>query len=227
MAVFNHKPLKDHVYEYLYEKINTDQLKPKDKINESKLCKDLEVSRTPIREALIQLEDEGYVERMPRRGFIVKEISVGKIKEIFQILGCLEGYAATLAIDRMTLRDLEEMKTLVQKMDEAIGDRKVHEYFRLQRNFHNIYVSTCGNNELIELIASLKKRFVKKAYYLSKDETVLLKTLEWNNSGHKKILEFCEKGDKTGIESYLRETHWKFDGSANIISPFESAGGER
>lgn len=223
MTAFNHKSLKDHVYQYLYERINNDQLKPKDKINESLLCKDLEVSRTPIREALIQLEDEGYIERVPRRGFIVKEISVSKIKEIFQILGCLEGFAATLSLDRITERDLQEMRSLIAKMDEAIAERKIHEYFRLQRNFHYIYVSTCGNGELIELISSLKKRFVKKAYFLSKGESDLVKSLEWNNSGHKRILEHFEKGDKSAVGSYLKEVHWDFEGSSKIISPFESS----
>jgi DNA-binding GntR family transcriptional regulator len=219
---FNRKSLKDQVYQYLYEKINNNALKPKDKINESQLCKDIEVSRTPIREALIQLEDEGYIERLPRRGFIVKEISLSKIKEIFQILGCLEGYAASLAIDRLTDKDLQEMRMLVQKMTEAIAEKKVHEYFRLQRNFHSVYVSTCGNNELVELITSLKKRFVKKAYYLSKDEGDLINNLEWNNNGHKRLLELFEKNDKPGIESFLRDVHWNFNGSMNIISPFES-----
>jgi DNA-binding GntR family transcriptional regulator len=222
IMVFNYKTLKEHVYLYLYEKINSGTIKPKEKINESQLCKDINVSRTPIREALIQLEDEGYIERLPRRGFIVKEISLGKIKEIFQILGCLEGFAASLTIDKLTDKDIEEMRALVKKMDEAIADKKVPDYFRLQRNFHNIYISVCGNNELFDLIASLKKRFVKKAYFLSENQGILYETMERNNDGHKRIVEFLEKGDKSGIESYLREIHWRFNGSSNIISPFES-----
>jgi DNA-binding GntR family transcriptional regulator len=181
IMVFNYKTLKEHVYLYLYEKINSGTIKPKEKINESQLCKDINVSRTPIREALIQLEDEGYIERLPRRGFIVKEISLGKIKEIFQILGCLEGFAASLTIDKLTDKDIEEMRALVKKMDEAIADKKVPDYFRLQRNFHNIYISVCGNNELFDLIASLKKRFVKKAYFLSENKGILYEplNLQW------------------------------------------------
>jgi DNA-binding GntR family transcriptional regulator len=219
---FNHKSLKEHVYLHLYERINSGTLKPKEKINESQLCKDIDVSRTPIREALIQLEDEGYIERLPRRGFIVKEISLGKIREIFQILGCLEGFAASLAIDKLTDRDLGEMRTLIKKMDEAVEQKKIQDYFRLQRSFHNVYISVCGNNELFDLITSLKKRFVKKAYYLSENEKAVYETMDRNNNGHKRILDFLEKGDKLGIESYLKEVHWIFEGSSNIISPFVS-----
>ena len=225
MTAFNYKSLKDHVYQYLYEKINNDQLKPKDKINESQLCKDIEVSRTPIREALIQLEDEGYIERVPRRGFIVKEISAAKIKEICQILGCLDGFAAALAIDRMKERDLQEMKSLVGKMDEAISDRKIREYFRLQRDFHDVYVSMCGNRELFDLITSLKKRFVKKAYYLNKDEADLVKSLEWKNNGHKRILgrdvqTFLEK-NRMPVPSFLEATR------RNVLLVSDDASGLR
>jgi DNA-binding GntR family transcriptional regulator len=219
---FNHKSLKELVYLHLYEKINNGTLKPREKINESQLCKDIDVSRTPIREALIQLEDEGYIERLPRRGFTVKEISQDTIKAIYQILGCLEGFAATLAIDRLTDKDLEDLRILVKKMDEAIAEKKVQEYFRLQRNFHNVYISICGNSELSDLITSLKKRFVKKAYYLSEDQRSLYETMERNNNGHKHIIELLEKRDKAGLNSYLRDVHWNLEGSSNIVSPFES-----
>lgn len=220
--VFNVRSLKDHVYQYLYEKINKGTLKPKDKINENQLCQDLEVSRTPIREALIQLEDEGYIMRVPRRGFIVKEISLEKIKEIFDILGCLEGRAASLAISKLTEKGFATMRKLVQRMEEAIRDKGVHEYFKLQRNFHDVYISACGNNELSSLIGSLKKRFVKKAYLLHDKEEILYQTLEHNNRGHKRIVELFEKGDKAGVEAFLRDVHWNFEQANLIISPFES-----
>ncbi len=219
---FNHKSLKEHVYQYLYEKINKGNLRPNNKINENQLCKDLDVSRTPIREALIQLEDEGYIERLPRRGFIVKEISQGKIREIYEILGFLEGAAASLAIDKLTDQEIVAMSKLIARMDEAIEARRVHEYFKLQRIFHDVYITSCGNNELRDHITSLKKRFVKKAYLLHENEDVLFKTLSKNNNEHKKILELFEKQDKAGVESYLRSVHWNFDNANIIISPFVS-----
>jgi DNA-binding GntR family transcriptional regulator len=218
----NYKSLKDHVYLYLYERINNGTLKPGDKINENQLCKDLEVSRTPIREALIKLEDEGYIERLPRRGFVVKEISLGKIKEIYEILGCLEGFAASLAIDRLTEKDLMVMKILVQKMDDAISDKNVHEYFKLQRNFHETYILACGNKELFDLIILLKKRFVKKAYLLHENEETIVQTMKKNNLGHKNIVDLLEKKDKSGIEALERDVHWNLENVNVIVSPFES-----
>jgi len=222
--VFNFKSLKDHVYQYLYDKINSGGLKPKDKINENQLCLDLNVSRTPIREALIQLEDEGYITRVPRRGFIVREISLEKIRDIYDILGCLEGHGASLAISQLTDKDFSALKDLIRRMDKAIADKRVAEYFKIQRLFHDVYIDACGNKELSDLIGSLKKRFVKKAYFLHDQEDVLYQTLERNNEDHKHILEQLEKGDKAGVEAFLRDVHWNFERANLIISPFESNG---
>ncbi len=218
-----HKSLKEHVYEYLYEKINNGSLKPRERIRENQICKDLEVSRTPIREALLQLEDEGYIERQARRGFRVKEISSAKIKEIFEIIGCLEGFAASAAMDKMVGGDFLSLKTLIRKMDRAIQSKRLHNYFRLQRNFHNVYVLASGNKELCDLIASLKKRFVKKAYFIHDDEDLVYEILERNNTEHKTIIKLFEQGDRPGIEAYLRNVHWNFEHANLIVSPFESS----
>jgi DNA-binding GntR family transcriptional regulator len=221
---FNYRSLKDHVYEYLYVKINSGVLKPKDKINENQLCKDLNVSRTPIREALIQLEDEGYITRVPRRGFIVREISPEKIKDIYDIVGCLEGRAAALAIDKLTEKDFTTLRDLIRRMEQAITNKRTTDYFKIQRMFHDVYITACGNRELSDLVGSLKKRFVKKAYFLYDKEEVLYQTLERNNVGHKKILELLENGDKAGVETFLRDVHWNYEQADLIISPFESGG---
>jgi len=220
--VLNYKSLKDHVYKYLYDKINSGSLKPGEKINENQLCKDLNVSRTPIREALIQLEDEEFIIRLPRRGFMVKEISLEKIKEIYEIIGCLEGFAAHLAVERMNEKDMLSLKKAIDKMDDSIDNKNLHDYFKLQRNFHNIYISACGNDELFSIITSLKKRFVKKAYFMHENEDILYKTLRNNNKGHRKIYNFLEKHDGQGVEIYLRDIHWNFENANLIVSPFEA-----
>ncbi len=109
-------------------------------------------------------------------------------------------------------------------MSKSITDKRATEYFKIQRLFHDVYIDACGNNELSGLIGSLKKRFVKKAYFLHDQEEVLYRTLERNNEGHKIIVELLEKGDKAGVEAFLRDVHWNFQQANLIISPFESNG---
>ena len=220
--MINYKSLKDHVYEYLYERINIGSLKPKEKVNENNLCKHLKVSRTPVREALIKLEEEGYVTRLPRRGFIVKEITLVKIKEIYSIIGCLEGMAASFAIQNYNEKDMALMKQLVKKMDEAIHNKRLQEYFKLQRKFHNVFVEASRNSELVNLVTSLKKRFMKKAYFAREGDEELYKVLRNFNKGHKKIIQLLEKGNREEIKRYLRDVHWNLDYASIVISPFEA-----
>jgi DNA-binding GntR family transcriptional regulator len=220
---YKYKSLKELVYEYLYERINSGSIKANEKINENHICQDLHVSRTPVREALIQLEDEGYIQRIPRRGFIVREVTLNKIKEIYEIIGCLEGLAAALAIDKMTGKDIILLDTLVDKMDEAIKNRKLHEYFRLQRNFHNVYISASGNEELHNMLVLLKKRFVKKAYFTHENDQELYNALKDFNSGHKQIVRLIKNSDKKGVAEYLKEMHWNYKNAEIVVSPFESS----
>lgn len=220
--MLNYKSLKELVYEYMYNKINTGRLNPMEKINENQICKDLNVSRTPIREALIQLENEGYIERLQRRGFIVKEINQENIREIYEIIGCLEGLAAFHATERLKPDDLASMKDLTTRLDESIKKKNIHKYFELQRNFHDEFISACGNKELENLIKSLKKRFIKKAYFRHENEDVLFNKLDNNNKQHKELIKLFEKKDKQGAEMYLRDVHWNYTDANLIVSPFES-----
>lgn len=220
---YKYKSLKELVYAYLYERINQGTIKPNEKINEKLICEDIHVSRTPVREALIQLEDEGYIKKVPRRGFIVREVTLEKIREIYEIIGSLEGLAASLAIDRMTGKDIILLETLVEKMNEAINNKKLHEYFKLQRNFHNVYISASGSEELYNMLLSLKKRFVKKAYFTRENDQGLYIALKRFNDGHKQIVNLIKKSDKKGVADYLKEVHWSFKNAEIVVSPFEQS----
>ena len=221
--VLNYKSLKELVYEYIYSKINSGSLKPNEKIYENQISKDLNVSRTPIREALIQLENEGFLERVRRRGFMVKEISLDKIKEIYEIIGCLEGLSAIHAIDHLKEEEFKSLKELTKKMDDAIQKKNRHDYFKLQRSFHNIVIKASGNEELFDLINSLKKRFIKKAYFRHEKEDILYKALKENNIQHKKMINLFKSGNKEEIEKYFRDTHWDFARARIVVSPFDSS----
>ena len=84
--MLNYKSLKEHVYEYISNQIRDETLKPGEKINENVICETLKISRTPVREALIQMANDGYIEQIPRRGFVVKSISLERVHNIYEIL---------------------------------------------------------------------------------------------------------------------------------------------
>lgn len=207
--------LKDYVYNYISEKINSGELTVEDKLSEIKISEELNISRTPIREALIQLASDGYLENLPRRGFKVKRVDNQKAMELYEIIGSLEGKAASLSIDYLAAKDIKQMTTLVNKMEEAILKNNYQKYHDLQMDFHQAYINKCGNIELINLLKKLKMNFIRKSYSVSATDdlkSILLKT----NEEHKEILRLIMEKDKIGVKNYIDSIHWstfnsKFD----------------
>ena len=202
------KSLKDHVYQYISEKINDGSLLPETKISEKTVINDLNISRTPVREAMIQLATEGYLENIPRRGFIVKPVDTQKAKEVYGILGVLDGYAASLALDVLTKEDLKEMRDLFARMEAALESNDIRSYYTFQNRFHDVYTRKCGNQELIKVIRQMKKIFIRQTYTAENGEVSLKKVLKTTNEDHRTIIELFEKKAGPELEQYLRSHRW-------------------
>lgn len=212
--MYQYKSLKDHVYDYIAEKINDGSLSPNKKINEQIICEELRISRTPVREALIQLVTEGYLENLPRRGFIVRGIDEKKAMDLYRIIGRLDGLAAALAMDYITDKEITMMKVLMKSMEEAISSKAPDIYYKLQIEFHNVYISICGNEELIRLLNQLRKNFIRQTYSdkeIGKGTENLFEVLRNTNAHHKVMVEIFERKDKCEIESYIRDVHWNIE----------------
>jgi len=203
------KSIKDHVYEYLSTKINEGDLRPKEKINDKIICDALKVSRTPVREALIELTNEGYLERTPRHGFRVKVISLVEVKEIYEIIGSLEGLAAERALSRLKEEDYLCLEKLISKMDEFIKNKKRHDFYHLQRDFHDIYIKACGNSRLFDMLFALKNRF-RQVYAFHESKEALYSELQQFNDEHREIVKLFRKGNVPELQKYLKDVHWAF-----------------
>jgi DNA-binding GntR family transcriptional regulator len=199
--------LKDHVYNYISEKINDGSLKPEDKINEQQISDALEISRTPIREALIQLAAEGYLESIPRKGFRVRNLDYNKAKELYEIIGLLDGRIAYLTIDIISEEDIRNMEFLADLMTAAIEQDLSNRYYELQVDFHNTYINLCKNQEMINLLNQLKRSFLRKYYVFghSQEEIEILKE---TNQEHYEIIRLFKEKKKEELERYIRDVHW-------------------
>ena len=80
------KTLKDHVYDYIAEQIMEGRLRPSEKISEAAICEELSISRTPVREALIQLAGEEILENVPRKGFIIRHVDLKEARELYEVI---------------------------------------------------------------------------------------------------------------------------------------------
>ena len=203
-----YKSLKDHVYHYISQKISDGSLLPETKINEKMIIDDLDISRTPVREAMIQLAAEGYLENIPRKGFVVKQVDTAKAKEIYKILGVLEGYAASEAVTHMDGKDLTAMEALYQAMEDSIESDDIRSYYSLQNQFHETFIQKSENQELTRVISLLKKIFIRQTYATTNSKSDLKHALKATNDDHRRIIDLFEQKAGKVLEEHLRNQHW-------------------
>jgi len=200
---------KERVYNYIYSEILSGRLKADDKIPQEKISQQLNLSRTPVREALIELMKEGLFERKPNRGFWLRRIDLDELKDVYSIIGCLEGHAAASASYKLSREDFDLLKKIVKKIEESIDKKDYPGYYSLQLEFHNIIVRASGNKKLYDLVSSLKERYITQVHLVFGIHDELYEVLKQSNDEHRHIVMLLEKGEKKKLESYLKDVHWK------------------
>ncbi len=158
------KSKKTIVYENLKKRIITHSLKQGDPLNESILSKELKTSKTPIREALQQLEKEGFVENIPGKGSFVSRISFQDIREMFEIREILEGEVIKRAVTKV---DSGKIKILRDKFisSESENERAATSHFKSGDEIHTFIFETFGNNRLMEIYKRLQDHVVRNRIY--------------------------------------------------------------
>lgn len=154
------RTLRERIAESLRESIIRGLLGPGERIAEPELALAFGISRTPIREALRQLESEGFLTVRPHRGAIVSPITPTDVREFYAVKGLLEGDAARLATPHLRPRDIARLTDLNRLMGEAARRNDVKEFFDLDNQFHEIFHKACGNEKLRHLIHSLVQHYV-------------------------------------------------------------------
>lgn len=201
------KTLKDHVYDYIEEKIRCGSLKANERINENDICSELNISRTPVREALIQLAAEGIIENQARRGFVIREMKEEDLAELYEVIGSLDGLSAMRACSHLTEKDLNDLAFYVEAMDLAIKTGNFDMYEKNQYEFHKRYQSKCGNSTLISNLENLKSKILKKSY-IDDEKGVMREILYKTNEEHRVILQMFREGKDEELAKYLFEVHW-------------------
>ncbi|QTL97144.1 FCD domain-containing protein [Iocasia frigidifontis] len=136
--------LKNHAYQLLKEKLVDCIYPPGSLLNEAQLAKEMELSRTPIRESISKLEMEGFIKVIPKKGIYVTDITFNDVIQVFQARVEMEPIALRLAAPHLPL---DELKNFSQKFHEPIVD--VHNSFRLDTAMHLFIIEYCGNRFII------------------------------------------------------------------------------
>jgi DNA-binding GntR family transcriptional regulator len=160
----NSKSKKTIVYETLKRRIITNSLKPGEPLNEGTLSKELKISKTPVREALQQLERDGFVENVPGRGCFVSRISFEDVKELFETREILE----CGVIRRAALKgDPEKIEGVRKKFEslESNGERNPKSHFKAGDRIHAYLFESFGNNRLNEIYRRLLEHVERMRIY--------------------------------------------------------------
>lgn len=181
----------DYAFEAIRNEILNGYFFPGAWLRERDLVEQLNVSRTPIREALKQLEADGLIEIVPYRGAKVKSIEPDKVIEEYILRAALEGLAAELAVSHITDDDIKELEVLELEMDELLLQNDFPSYFKVNHDFHYKLYSLAGSSRLIELINSSWERVnLYRRFFLTLREGVSLEI-----ANHKSLIAACRVRD--------------------------------
>jgi DNA-binding GntR family transcriptional regulator len=193
--------LRERVYQALKEMIIFKEIPPGEKLDEDSLANQLGVSRTPIRESLYRLENEGIVKIIPRRGAFIVKHSKESINEILSVREVLEGLSAREAASHITDAALEVLESLSEKFSESNVRLLSKEYLQVDVKFHKTIIEASKNEWLISLMNILNDHI----------QMLRLRTVtfqgrpEQSLSEHRRILEALKAGDPLLAESLMRE----------------------
>jgi len=193
--------LRERVYKALKEMIIIQEIPPGEKLDEDSLASQLGVSRTPVRESLYRLENEGIVKIIPRRGAFIVKHSKESINEILSVREVLEGLSAREAASHITDAALEVLESLSEKFSESNVRLLSKEYLQVDVKFHKTIIEASKNEWLISLMNILNDHI----------QMLRLRTVtfqgrpEQSLSEHRRILEALKARDPLLAESLMRE----------------------
>ncbi len=151
LKIEGYELLNQKVYRLLKESIIKGFLEPGTKLLENKIAEEMQVSRTPVREAMQKLVAEGFVKTAPNQTMVVTEVSPEDVKEVLQIRGVLEGLAARITAKKINRQEIDELENVVTKMSLHVSRENLSSYCKVDDEFHNLILNICGNKWIIQI----------------------------------------------------------------------------
>ena len=211
--------LTDQVYEILRDKILTGKVKPGEFIREQDVSERLNVSRTPVREALARLASESFLERIPHRGFRLPEETVDDLIEIYPIMTALEILATREACELLDDRQLRSYARSTKQYEKAFEKNDVYGGIDANHEFHGKLTERSGNQRLCRMLDELRSKVRSLEIWAFSDIEHWQKSIE----EHEEILRAIEKGEVDRALDTLEEnrlsTYREFSKKAGSDEP--------
>jgi len=183
-------------YNYLRKAIIEHELSPGSPIVEQDISNRLEISRTPVREALKQLEIEGLIQVSPVRGYFVAEINLMDVTEIFDLRLALELLALKTSISKITSEEIGELEVLFAKLSEDCSPEK---FYETDRHLHDLITHRSCNRRLVQFLSNINSQIERFRHIAS----LKPERLRHSREEHEEILKYIKEHDLEKTEAAL------------------------
>lgn len=214
-GMINVQPLREQIYAYLRDEINKGNLLPGQLVNTSEISRTIGISKTPLREALIQLECDGFVTILPRRGVMVNRLTLSDVRESWEICRALEYEMLSRLFDRVDASCIESMETINNEMKEAMAEKDTDRFYSLNIAFHDAFLSLSDNHQMRRILKLIKQRLYD---FLSRSCIPEWETVNCDEHDH--LIELLRAGDREAAASFLKDIHWAFEKQEGHIRRF-------
>lgn len=205
---------KDVVYSELRDAILSGELKPGERIRQEQIADRMNVSPTPVREAIRQLESEGYLVHTPHHGVCVAEVTAAEVQEIYMIRGILESKATELAATNLDPKAMDELEAVHRELRDAKERGDLGEIARLNRGFHRTLYAASGRPILYDMIerlwamipvAAIGPRIEGRPQEIFDEHEGIMRAIRESNPtlAADKVKEHCDMGSKR-VSKYFK-----------------------
>ncbi|MFH1910718.1 MAG: GntR family transcriptional regulator, partial [Pseudomonadota bacterium] len=193
--------VREKTYDYLKSNILSGRFVPGERLAEEHLAKELGVSRTPVREALHKLEQDGLIEPLESRGFCIPKDSEEEIEDLFELRTVLEGYTLKLICERITDEQIGRLEEIIDKAEVSLRRKRIDEVFQWNTEFHDIlYGMVADKRRFYNLIVNIRKYVLR----YRKDTLQYLGAAKRTIDGHRQILLALKLKDPDLCERVMR-----------------------
>lgn len=207
--------LREQVYAYLRQQMNVGRLLPGSTINIGEIASQLGISKTPLRDALIHLEVEGFVTILPRRGVKVNVLGLMDVRNAYDAVGMVESSIIMDCFDRIKPFHIEQLEAMNVIMMTDIENNDFENLFRNNIQFHDVFINLSDNELLKKFILPIKQRlydFPRQNY---------IKDWEMANCReHDRFIGYLKLGDPVRAAHILKDIHWSFETQKDYIQKF-------
>lgn len=188
-----HLSLKQRAYQLIKEKLLNQEFTPGARIREDLLAEEIQMSRTPVREAINQLTAEGYIKNISRKGLYCIELTQKEIADLLSVRKYLEMLSIEQCVEKITGEDLDELDQYIKLYEEALAEEDFKKCNKYDSAFHMRIAKVTKNQRLIKFLSEIDD-FMHIARAMEK-KTMPKDRAEKALNQHKKILAYVKSGD--------------------------------